>query len=90
MTVLPQPALYWNYENHHACLWGLGLCLLLLSSTQVQELIINKDPTLLDNFLDVSDQPGDKVKGRWYSPVCPDPSSSDITGDHRFPSRQIH
>lgn len=64
MTALPQPALYWNYENHHACLWGLGLCLLLLSSTQVQELIINKDPTLLDNFLDVSDQPGDKVKGR--------------------------
>lgn len=38
--------------------WILVLCLFLFLdpiSFQVQELIINKDPTLLDNFLDVSD-----------------------------------
>lgn len=46
----------------HSCLhpWDPGfICVLLFpipTSFQVQELIINKDPTLLDNFLDVSDR----------------------------------
>lgn len=45
----------------HSCLHRQDLVLHGCSSSpspisgQVQELIINKDPTLLDNFLDVSD-----------------------------------
>lgn len=58
MAALPQPPCAGFREPPRLPLGPEFMSVLLPSNSQVQELIINKDPTLLDNFLDVSEQPG--------------------------------